>query len=294
MTPAARGEQRARMVYPRIPRTVAHVRDHYDGLDAAYREIWGDYVHHGYWAEGGETPARAVEALVDLVIARLDPDPGGALCDIGCGYGATAAYILKTHDVAITGLTVSSAQAAVGAGLQPLRGRFTCIERDWLANDFPDASFDHAYAIESSEHFADKAAFFAEAWRTMKPGGRLVVCAWLSAETPSRWQVDHLLEPICREGALPSMGSRTAYDVLARDAGFVPVAFDDISAQVRRTWAICGRRLAARLVTSARYRRMAIDATAANRAFILSIPRLWWALRSGAMIYGVLVWRKPA
>lgn len=282
------------IVLPRTPRTIAHVREHYDELDAPYREIWGDYVHHGYWADGDETPERAVEALVDLVIARLDLESGDALCDIGCGYGATAAYILQSHDVAITGFTVSRAQAAVGAALQPTRGRFTCIERDWLANGLPDATFDHAYAIESSEHFADKAAFFAEAWRTMKPGGQLVVCAWLSAETPSRWEVDHLLEPICREGALPSMGSRAAYETLAQTAGFVPLAFDDISAQVRRTWAICGQRLAARLVTSGRYRRMAIGATAANRAFILSIPRLWWALRSGAMIYGVLVWRKPA
>lgn len=282
------------MILPRIPRTTAHVRDHYDELDVSYREIWGDHVHHGYWAKGGETPERAVEALVDLVLARLGPEPGQALCDIGCGYGATAAYILRTRDVAITGFTVSRAQAAVGATVRPTQGRFTCIERDWLANGLPAASFDHAYAIESSEHFADKAAFFAEAHRTLKPGGRLVVCAWLSAEQPSRWQVEHLLEPICREGALPSMGSASDYADLARAAGFEPLAFDDISAQVRPTWAICGRRLAMRLVTSRRYRQMVFDATATNRAFILSIPRLWWALRSGAMVYAVLAWRKPA
>ena len=280
------------MIHPRVTRTTAHVRDHYDELDVPYREIWGTYVHHGYWATGSETPERATEALVDLVIERIGLQSGDALGDIGCGYGATANYILHRHEAAITGFTVSHAQAGVAQGLAPSRGRFTCFERDWLANGLPDATFDHAYAIESSEHFADKAAFFAEAARTLKPGGRLVVCAWLSAERPSRWQVDHLLEPICREGALPSMGSRSDYEALAAAAGFELARFDDISAQVRRTWAICGRRLVTRLVTSARYRRIVFGATPANRAFVLSIPRLWWALRSGAMVYGLLAWRK--
>jgi tocopherol O-methyltransferase len=282
------------MIYPRTARTLAHVRDHYDELDAPYREIWGRHVHHGYWARGNETPERAVEALVDLVIARLDLWPEQTVCDIGCGYGATAAYILDHHDVAITGFTVSHAQAEIAAAVQPMGGRFTCIEGDWLQSGLADASIDRAYAIESSEHFEDKAAFFSEAWRTLRPGGHLVVCAWLSAETPSRWTVDHLLEPICREGALPSIGSRLDYEALAETAGLEAVSFDDISAQVRRTWAICGRRLAGRVVVDRRYRRMIMEATPANRVFLLSIPRLWWALRTGAMIYGVFAWRKPA
>src|SRR3978361_1598672 len=71
-------------------------------------------------------------------------------------------------------------------GRTPLRGRgarkgaLTFHRRDWLDNGLPDAAFDRAYAIESSEHMVDKARFFSEAWRVLKPGGRLVVCAWLS------------------------------------------------------------------------------------------------------------------
>ena len=92
--------------------------------------------------------------------------------------------------------------------------------RDWLDNGLPDAAFDRAYAIESSEHMVDKARFFAEAQRVLKPGGRFVVCAWLEGEDATPWQVRHLLEPICREGRLPSMGSRADYEALAAAAGF--------------------------------------------------------------------------
>jgi SAM-dependent methyltransferase len=82
-----------------------------------------------------------------------------------------------------------------------------------------DASFDHAYAIESTEHMADKEGLFLEVARTLKPGGRFVVCAWLSEDRPSRWRVRHLLEPICREGRLPGMGTRGEYEAWAAAAG---------------------------------------------------------------------------
>ena len=81
----------AAMIFPRDPQTAADVGGHYDELDETYRSIWGEHVHHGYWRTGRETPEQATEDLVGLVAERLDLQPGMALVDIGCGYGATAA-----------------------------------------------------------------------------------------------------------------------------------------------------------------------------------------------------------
>jgi tocopherol O-methyltransferase len=195
----------AGMIFPREPQTADDVGGHYDELDETYRSIWGEHVHHGYWQTGSETPAEATDALVDLVAERLALSPGMQLVDIGCGYGATAARLAAREQVAVTGFTLSEAQWRIAAA-RP--GALTFHRRDWLDNCLPDAGFDRAYAIESSEHMVDKALFFAEAWRVLKPGGRLVVCAWLSRTDPNRMEVRHLLEPICREGRLPSMGTR--------------------------------------------------------------------------------------
>lgn len=278
------------MIFPRDPQTAADVGGHYDELDETYRTIWGEHVHHGYWRTGRETPEEATEALVGLVAERLELRPGLALVDIGCGYGATAAQLAARDEVNVTGFTLSEAQWRIAAAR---KGALTFHRRDWLDNGLPDAGFDRAYAIESSEHMVDKARFFSEAWRVLKPGGRLVVCAWLSRTDPNRMEVRHLLEPICREGRLPSMGTREEYEALAQAAGFAALRYDDISRQVRRTWAICAVRAARRLATDRTFRRFAFARTTKNRSFMLSVPRLMVALRTGSMRYGVFVWEKP-
>ena len=116
-----------------------------------------------------------MEALVDLVAERLRLQAGQQVGDIGCGYGATAQRLAERHGLAVTGVTISAAQAARGMERTPARGSVTILARDWLAGAFPDACFDRSYAIESSEHMEDKQHFFTEAFRTLKPGGRLVV-----------------------------------------------------------------------------------------------------------------------
>jgi tocopherol O-methyltransferase len=278
------------MIVPDLPSTAAGVAAHYDELDLAYRRIWGTHVHHGYWRTGRESAAEAADALAQIVETRLALEPGQRLCDIGCGYGATATYIAARHDVRIIGVTLSAAQQQI-ASVRP-SPRFTCLRQDWLHNDFADASFDRAYAIESSEHMTDKARFFHEAARVLRPGGRLAVCAWLEGEAVRPWEVRHLLQPICREGQLPSMGSRADYQTLAADAGFTLIGYEDASARVRRTWSICLSRLAKGLLTDPALRRLAFSAATTNRRFMLSLPRLIVALRTGAMRYGIFVWDK--
>ena len=278
------------MIEPRTAQSGADVAGHYDELDHVYREIWGEHVHHGLWRTGRESVAEATDALSDLVAERLAPQTGDQLADIGCGYGATAARLAERLGVAVTGFTLSQEQARV-ARARP--GPLTFHVRDWLDNGMSDASFDHAYAIESTEHMADKAGLFSEAARTLKPGGRFVVCAWLAQDAPRPWEIRHLLEPICREGRLPGMGTLGEYEGWAAGAGLHLVHYEDISRQVRRTWGIVTRRVLGKLLTARRYRRLVLSRSTRNRAFALSLPRLILAYRTGAMRYGVFTFELP-
>ena len=276
------------MIVPDISQDAVAVANHYDALDPVYLRVWGDHVHHGLWATGRETPGEAVEALADTVGDRLRLVPGQACVDIGCGYGATARRLAAACRVRVTGFTLSAEQARYAAA-HPVPDVDIHV-RDWLVNGLADASVDAAWAIESSEHMVDKPRFFAEAHRVLTPGGRLVVCAWL-AETGARgWKVRYLLEPICREGRLPSMGTREEYEAMARAAGFSIVGFEDVSSRVARTWTICARRLVKALLVDRETRRLALGAR--NRIFVLSFPRLIMAYRTGAMHYGIFTLSK--
>jgi tocopherol O-methyltransferase len=281
------------VIHPSLAQTTAAVATHYDQLDPFYREVWGEHVHHGYWRTGREAPAEAADALVTLVADRLELAAGQAVLDIGCGYGATARLLAERHGVTVTGVTVSAAQAAVAAARASAGGQVTIRHLDWLANDLPDGSFDRAYAIESSEHMPDKVRFFAEACRTLRPGGRLVVAAWLAREAPASWEVRWLLEPICREGRLPGMGDEGDYRRLAEGAGFVVERCEDLSREVRRTWSVCARRLAGKLVTDRRYRGFLLDPSASERVFAPTLLRLLLAYRTGAMRYVLFSFRRP-
>jgi tocopherol O-methyltransferase len=280
------------MIHPHRSQTTAAVAAHYDELDLFYREVWGEHIHHGFWATGRESRPAAVEALVDLMASRLDLAPGQTLCDIGCGYGATAVRLAERHGVHVTGVTVSGVQATIAAAKSPSHGSIAVLHRDWLANGFPDRQFDRAYAIESSEHMPNKRRFFAEAYRTLRPGGRLAVCAWLARDRPRPWEARCLLEPICREGRLPSLGDEGDYRCLAAAAGFTVAECEDLSSRVRRTWYVCAGRLAGKLISKPRYLRFLLDSGATDRIFILTLLRLLLAYRTGSIRYCLLVFDK--
>ena len=72
----------------------------------------------------------------------------------------------------------------------------------------------------------DKPRFFSEASRLLRPGGRLVVCSWLAKEAASDWETRFLLEPICREGRMPGIGTANEYKRFYEAAGFAVDHFE--------------------------------------------------------------------
>lgn len=162
-----------------------------------------------------------------------------------------------------------------------------------MKNRQPDGHFDALVAIESTEHMADKERVFSEAARVLKPGGRLVVCAWLAGDALRPWEVRHLVEPVCREGRLPAMGTEGEYAKWMKSAGLSLKESLDVSRKVSRTWPICAWRFMLGLLRRPDYVRFVLDPRNDNRIFALTMLRIWLAYRCGAMRYVVFVAEKP-
>jgi len=268
------------------------VAEHYDELDQFYRDVWGDHVHHGLWLRGTESHGEATLEMVRHVAARGRIGRGTRVCDIGCGYGATARMLAAEYGAEVTGITISPAQfryaeARMAPGVSVVLG-------DWLRNPLDDESFDAAIAIESSEHMPDLAGFFRQASRVLRPGGRLVVCSWLAHPRASAAQRRLLLEPLCREGRMAQIGSFEEYRRLFERSGFSVEQVEDVSHAVKRTWPVCIRRFAIHLAREPRYLAFLVNRHRRNRVFALTIFRIWFAFETGALRYGILTGVKQA
>lgn len=277
------------MIVPRTPLMPAAVADHYDELDLFYREIWGEHVHHGLWRTKRDSPEQAVEQLALYTAAQAQIRAGDRVCDVGAGYGATARLLAQRLGAQVTAVTITPTQYEYACAQRVVSGQPEpqYLLQDWLHNDLPAQSFAALIAIESTEHMDDKLHCFAEMFRVLRPGGRVAICAWLARDKPRPWHIRWLLEPICREGRLPGMGSAQEYHDLLLRAGFTLEAYEDLSAQVWRTWPICVGRALRRIIREPRYRAYMLNRRQRNRIFLLTAVRIWLAYRTGAMRYGL-------
>ena len=185
---------------------------------------------------------------------------------------------------------VSAAQKCFADQQTVGRGSVKILVRDWKEAAFDDGSSDAMVALESLEHFADKAGFARMARAAVRPGGRLAVTTWLAAEQVSPWSRRHLLDAVSREGsAAPLVTACEICEVFAA-AGFSEVLAADLSPQVARTWGVILRRLALRLLTRPDYWAFLRRSRAQDRVFALTALRIRLAYRTGCFRYGYFVW----
>ncbi len=116
-------------------------------------------------------------AFVEAVLARLPPDPGQRVLDLGCGTGELALALQRRRpDLDITGIDISShnvalARARVEASTGPSQPAF--VHADYLA--FAGAGFD-AILADSVLHLIPIAndVLVGKLSRDLTPGGLLI------------------------------------------------------------------------------------------------------------------------
>jgi sterol 24-C-methyltransferase len=138
-------------------------------------------ARHWGWTRPGQSRWRLWRAhrqLEGVLGEKLSLPAGALVLDAGCGSGVVARTVASRFGLRVIGVDVLdvnvrqarriNARAARGARTQFLRG-------DYHYLDFPDATFDGAYFMETLVHAHDVEQVLAEVFRLLRPGGRLVL-----------------------------------------------------------------------------------------------------------------------
>ncbi|MFT5171335.1 MAG: ubiquinone/menaquinone biosynthesis C-methylase UbiE [Candidatus Marinamargulisbacteria bacterium] len=137
------------------------------------------FINLGFWEGETRDLDVACEALADKMATTAGLQSTDRVLDVGFGFGEQDVFWMKTYSPAeIIGINISKNQVKRGQQLVRDAGMAETVflmEGDALAIDFPDQSFDVVFGLESVMHFEDREPFFSEAYRVLKPGGRLVL-----------------------------------------------------------------------------------------------------------------------
>ena len=135
------------------------------------------YLNLGYWRDV-DTIDEASEALALLVAKRGGMGPGDTVLD--CGYGFGDQDILWARNLKpekIIGLNITNSQVGRARMNVADAGLGKSIDlREGSATEMPieNESIDLVVSVESAFHYRTREDFFKEAFRVLRPGGRLV------------------------------------------------------------------------------------------------------------------------
>lgn len=281
--PAAREDE------DRVRSVVRRTQAYYDGAaDEIYKEVWGENLHLGSFESPSEDLPTAMRRTNARMIGLSGIAATDSVLDVGCGYGALARELARTVGCTVLATNISEKELAWARELTERAGLTDKVEFGWADyHDLPyeAGSFDAYWSQEAFLHAADKHKVLEEAFRVLRPGGRLV----FSDVIVRRGTPDEVRQRIYERVQSPDMWDTPEYRRALKRIGFAVREDQDWSDNVAPTYAWVRNELERRRAEfEPRIGKELVDATSTALQFWVD------AARAGQIGWVYFVAEKPA
>ncbi|MBL4607565.1 MAG: methyltransferase domain-containing protein [Pseudomonadales bacterium] len=278
--------------------TEQEIIKYYEDCDIDYRLVWQTgnnfSLHYGYYDADHTRHKTAVLNMNRILAQKAGIKDGDKILDAGCGIGGSCLWLANHYDVECTGINICEFQLKKARKLSKERNldsRVNYQVRSFLETGFEDNTFDVVWGMESVCYAENKKEFLEEAYRILKPGGRVAVAdGFLNDITPEK-RYEGMLHDWLDGWAVPHLWGQERFKKDLADVGFKNIDFTDASKNVvpssHRMWAVS--QLAKRVIGIAEFLRIRNKVQNKNvTAAELQYP----LLMSDAWRYGIFVAEK--